>query len=506
MKKLYTKIFNEKEISYNQQGMFIKNRDTLLKPSQVTVVTPVYNAEKFLRKTIDSVIKQSLQFKNIEFILVDDCSTDSSRSIIWKYAQQYANIVAVFLEKNTGSPSTPRNIGIELATSEWICFLDADDWLKEDCLEKLVAILDQTGDDYAVGKTIKETSTGSKIVGEHQSCMERRSVSPFSISDMFHHMGSNAKIMKRQLLMDCNIRFPDMKYAEDKQFYMDVIIHSKTVSTTKHATSYLNRLDENGSSLTKQTDVFEKMDTNLKVIEHIKKKKLPIEQEKMVLNRLYEFDFIIQLFDPAHFLDSCNKQAYYSKFKEALDTAEGLGYDISDNFFYPISKIIYQLYKQRKYSSLEALIKWNNEEKNKQFIIKDNMPYMVVPFLKGTYRYIRVPMLAIYINEHLSGKRDSLKFKVFGDYTQHVNGLIFRSRKNANEEYVFDFKVEDDGGEVYYTASIPLKTFSSSNFEKFIQYDSFRKLRFVQPNQVRFTQEIYSISAPAPAQADSILS
>lgn len=479
-------------ISYDDQGRFIQNKESLSGNHKITVVTPVYNAEKFLGKTIDSVINQSLHFENIEFILVDDCSTDSSRSILWNYAQHYKNIVAVFLKDNTGSPSTPRNVGIELATSEFICFLDADDWLKEDCLENLVAILTETGDDYAVGKTIKETSRGSKIVGEHQSCMERRSVSPFSVPDMFHHMGSNAKMMKRQLLMDHGIRFPDMKYAEDKQFYMDVIIHSQSVSTTKHAISYLNRLDENGESLTKQTDVFEKMDTNLKVIEHIKKKKLPIEQEKMVLNRLYEFDFIIQLFNPAHFSASNNKKAYYAKFQEALDTAEDLGYDISENYFYPLSRAVYDLFTQGEYASIEKLVEWNKKETNKEYIIKNNLPYMVVPFFKGDLRYIRVPMLAIYTNEHLSGKRSSLQFQVFGDYTQEINGLVFRNKKNVNEEYIFDFEVEDAGGKISFTATIPLKAFPASNFEKFIRFDSFRKLSFTQPNQVAFVPDVFS--------------
>ncbi|PSL31707.1 glycosyl transferase family 2 [Planomicrobium soli] len=506
MEKFLDNRFTEQQMFYDDKGLFLKNKEALLKTSKVTVVTPVYNAEKFLSKTIDSVINQSLQFENIKFILVDDHSTDSSRSILWDYAERYENIVAVFLKDNTGSPSTPRNIGIELANSDYICFLDADDWLKEDCLEYLISILDETGDDYAVGKTIKETSTGSRLIGEHQSCMERRSVSPFSVPNMFHHMGSNAKIMKRQLLIDHNIRFPNMKYAEDKQFYMEVIIHSKTISTTKHAISFLNRLDENGTSLTTQTDVFEKMDTNLKVIEHIKKKNLPIEQEKMVLNRLYEFDFIIQLFDPAHFSESHNKEAYYAKFQEALDTAASLDYDISENFFYPLSQAVYQLYQQGKYTSLEALVKWNTEENNKQYLIKDNLPYMIVPFLKGPLRYIRVPMLATYKTDYLSRKRDSLEFHVFGDYTQHINGLVFRNKKNVTEEYVFDFEVENIGGEISFTATTPLKAFPPSSFDKFIRYDSFRKLRFVQPAQVQFAQANYKSLVENPKTVESKLS
>ena len=108
------------EIKYNKDGYFVKNKGFLFKKSKVTVVTPVYNAAPFLRKTIDSVINQSIQFENIEFILVDDKSTDSSREILWEYAKKHKNIIAVFLQDNTGSPSRPRNLGIELAKSKYI--------------------------------------------------------------------------------------------------------------------------------------------------------------------------------------------------------------------------------------------------------------------------------------------------------------------------------------------------------------------------------------------------
>ncbi|MGI2327561.1 glycosyltransferase family 2 protein [Planococcus sp. YIM B11945] len=495
--------FNEENIRYNQHGYYVKNKESLNRKKTVTVVTPVYNASKFISKTIDSVISQSLHIENIEFILVDDHSTDSSREILWNYAEQHKDIVAVFLKDNTGSPAHPRNVGIDLASSDFICFLDADDWLDPEALEVLTSLLEETGDDYVVGKTLKATSTGYRIIGEHQSIVERRSVPPCSIPNIFHHMGSNAKMMKRQLLIDHNIRFPHMKYAEDKQFYMDVILHSNKASTTRKAVSYLNRLDENGESLTNQTDIFEKMDTNLKVIEHIKQQKLPVEQEKIVLNRLYEFDFITQLFDPAHFSQSTDKQAYYDKFQEALDTAKDLGYDISKNFFHPICKVIYRLFLQGKYASIEALVEWNKHEKSKHYVIKNNLPYMVVPFFQGEFKHIRVPMLALYKNEHLTGKRDSLEFQVFGDYTDEVNGLVFRNKTNLNEEYVFAFEVKGKGGDISYTASIPLKAFPASNFTKFIRYNTFRKLEFTNYQNVRFERNQYTATSYVSSTAKS---
>ncbi|WP_146738113.1 glycosyltransferase family 2 protein, partial [Bacillus tropicus] len=87
---------------------------------KVAVVVPVYNAEEYVRKTVDSVILQNIGFQHISLILVDDCSTDDSRNILTEYAELYENITVVFLKDNTGTPAYPRNLGIELANAKYI--------------------------------------------------------------------------------------------------------------------------------------------------------------------------------------------------------------------------------------------------------------------------------------------------------------------------------------------------------------------------------------------------
>ncbi|WP_052948827.1 glycosyltransferase family 2 protein [Mesobacillus campisalis] len=183
---------------YNEDGYYVVDNklENRASKSKVSVVTPVYNAEKYLRKTIDSVINQTIGFDHIEYLLVDDCSTDSSRDILLEYSSRYENIIAVFLECNTGTPGQPRNLGIQLSSSEYITFLDADDWLEPNGLEILHNILEETGDDYIVGKTIQLKSDGVKIVGEHESCKERRNVSPYSIPHIFQHLGPRARMVR----------------------------------------------------------------------------------------------------------------------------------------------------------------------------------------------------------------------------------------------------------------------------------------------------------------------
>ncbi len=93
--------------------------------SLVSVIIPVYNAEKFLKRCIDSVLNQS--YSNIEIILVDDCSTDSSRLIMDYYTKHFKNIVAIYNEERL-YPGGARNVGLDAANGNFIYFLDSDDF------------------------------------------------------------------------------------------------------------------------------------------------------------------------------------------------------------------------------------------------------------------------------------------------------------------------------------------------------------------------------------------
>lgn len=103
----------------------------------ISIITPVYNAEKTLERCIGSILKQS--YADWELLLVNDGSTDDSTELCRQYAQADSRI-RVF-EKENGGASSARNMGLDNARGEWIAFCDADDWVDENWLELFVAHL-----------------------------------------------------------------------------------------------------------------------------------------------------------------------------------------------------------------------------------------------------------------------------------------------------------------------------------------------------------------------------
>lgn len=120
--------------------------DWLFEEKRITVIIPVYNAEKYLKRSIDSVMAQT--YKYFEIICIDDGSTDNSGAILDSYAESYQNIKVLHIEnKGVGNA---RNLGIERANGDYIYFIDADDQLEPLLFEKVIRILEEDPADICV--------------------------------------------------------------------------------------------------------------------------------------------------------------------------------------------------------------------------------------------------------------------------------------------------------------------------------------------------------------------
>lgn len=128
---------------------------------KISVIVPIYKVEKYLPKCLDSLVRQT--YGNLEIILVDDASPDGCGKICDEYASGDQRIRVIHKPDNQGQASA-RNTGLEMATGEYVSFVDSDDWLSEDAYEKLLAGLREYGADCSVGRCVVVLDKGDTLV------------------------------------------------------------------------------------------------------------------------------------------------------------------------------------------------------------------------------------------------------------------------------------------------------------------------------------------------------
>ena len=123
-----------------------------------SVIVPIYNVEKYLSRCIDSVLSQT--FADFELILVDDGSPDNCPEICDKYAQKDHRIKVV--HKENAGLGMARNLGVEVATGDFICFIDSDDFIEEECLNAMYSAAEENKVDLVICDYYKYFENGQK--------------------------------------------------------------------------------------------------------------------------------------------------------------------------------------------------------------------------------------------------------------------------------------------------------------------------------------------------------
>ena len=118
---------------------------------KVSVIIPVYNVEEYLPRCLDSIINQT--YTDLEIICVNDCSPDKSSVVIDEYAKKDSRIKIINREKN-GGLSAARNSGINAATGDYLYFIDSDDWIDKDYIEKMVGTALKSNSDIVVNTNV----------------------------------------------------------------------------------------------------------------------------------------------------------------------------------------------------------------------------------------------------------------------------------------------------------------------------------------------------------------
>ena len=192
---------------------------------KVSVIIPVYNAEKYIRKTLDSVLAQS--YTDREILLVENGCEDQSLAILQEYAEKHNEIQLIrCTDRGAG---IARNAGMEHASGEYILFVDADDDLPDTgILEKYIKVAEQTGVDVVVSNYARLWEERVLPAAKHSSFSvyspsseEFRFQGFFGVGTLSYVWG---RLYRRSFLMQHQIVFSNLTYAEDKLFNMECYI------------------------------------------------------------------------------------------------------------------------------------------------------------------------------------------------------------------------------------------------------------------------------------------
>ncbi len=180
----------------------------------ISIVVPVYNVEEYLSRCVESLLTQNEW--DIEIILVDDGSTDSSGIICDEYAAKYKQIKVIHQEN--GRPGAARNAGMVVAQGEFVGFVDADDWVEADMFSSMKNILETKDIDFVLIRT-QHVDENGKAVPEPFVLEGLFDVNETNISDFNRCYGSPCnKLYRRKDLIGNGIRFPAGIYYEDNAF------------------------------------------------------------------------------------------------------------------------------------------------------------------------------------------------------------------------------------------------------------------------------------------------
>ena len=199
---------------------------------KVSVIVPVYNVEKYIDKCMESLLSQT--YRNLEVLLVDDGSTDSSGEICDKYDSLDDRVKA--FHKENGGVSSARNLGLEKATGEYITFVDPDDWIELDMYETMVASFEYSMDAVFCGYwEDPENETGLTPI-LHQPEKQGLVTGDESLYQCLIGMGYGYftavwnKMFRADFLKRINIPFEKYSIGEDELWLAKVVPQCRTVA------------------------------------------------------------------------------------------------------------------------------------------------------------------------------------------------------------------------------------------------------------------------------------
>lgn len=417
---------------------------------KISVIVAVYNTEKYLDRCIESLLNQT--YKNMELVIVEDCSTDSSRKLLKKYKGN-KNIKVFYNRENRGL-SYSRNYGLKKSTGDFIGYIDSDDYVEPDYYEKLMSSIKDNKSDIAI--------CDIKLVDEQTNKIQRckcyaNDFDVYSVVNNGFAASACNKLFKRKNIE--KYPFAEGKVNEDIAVVIPTVIQAKKISYADTCYFYVQRGGsiQNSKFSDKRFDIFDGVKTTLERIKN--EQDYEFYKNAIIYNQL----ILLLMFAIPKERNFIKRYKFLKKFNELSKD-----YKITKNTNYleylENSKRINQIY----YKNLVSL----NEKK---IILLDNVWisfYKTLRFLKHKKNKKLIPKIDIQCIEKAAKKQKKLaeqgiKISVVVPNYNYSNYLYQRVYSILNQNYkIHELIILDDASKdnsLFYIKQIEQKISESVN-------------------------------------------
>lgn len=209
----------------------------------VSVIIPCFNAIDKIGRCLSALRNLTLAPNKYEVIFVDDCSTDGTYELLQASVSCSSNWLAYCLETNSGSPSKPRNVGIEKSSGKYIYFLDCDDQLTPDSLEKLYQLAENSMADLVRSELLVDNGKSRHIMNRLRNWSQNMTIQQRRAMIISGQSSTVDSFIRRDVLISNNIYWPEhLRMGEDTIFLSAVLANSQKIEYLEHPTYIYNRL------------------------------------------------------------------------------------------------------------------------------------------------------------------------------------------------------------------------------------------------------------------------
>jgi len=204
-------------------------------PTAVSVIIPLYNAERYIADALDSLLAQT--FQNFEVIVVDDCSTDKSCAVVESYIPKFGGrLILAHMEENSGQGSFPRNRGLMISRGEYVYFVDNDDLVTKTALEEMYTLAKKFDADvvYLDGHYTADENLKKLTPADYAMAVSEPTLKPEALPERIRRISQGRytlppwdKFVRRRLLVENQIFFPRCKISEDDIWTFGLLFYAK---------------------------------------------------------------------------------------------------------------------------------------------------------------------------------------------------------------------------------------------------------------------------------------